>query len=384
MSAEVSGAHALLERLRATTASWAGRSISDPRESGEVTASEWEVFRKLGADPADAEQILAGSVTRVWVSLATEMLDAARRYEANSPMVRSVPDHVLVTALDTELVNAASYACGDGSALIVLNDALVKLAYEVCRVLATLVVAPGETPADDVTEDAQRGLVSVLDWIRVSGHVHAVDLPLDGPRLRIAVELCLAMEEFVIAHEVSHLVLGHHAGCMGSRQILIEVPSTEPIPDPDYQRQELEADCFAMLMVLDLRSKRSEHNDQTLALDGFCSVLPQTRSCSTRSSSCSARGHRAARLGLRIGTCLMLNPDALPAARPARDASGSISLTTDAPRGRARPTALTTVAGCCSVRMTTESSRDFDSSGGATKQRRKLMSRTRDFTLTGA
>ena len=40
------------------------------------------------------------------------------------------------------------------------------------------------------------------------------------------------------------------------------------ISDPDYQREEIEADGLAILMVLDLRSKRSEHNDQTLALDG--------------------------------------------------------------------------------------------------------------------
>jgi hypothetical protein len=266
MNAALSSAQTLLERLRAETAPWGGHSIADPRESGDLTDRERAIVRELVVDPADAE-IPLGNVSDLWTGLATEMLDAARRHQANSELIRAVPEEVIVTALDTYLVNAASYSCEDGSALIVLNDALVDLVYEVPRILARLVTVPGETGPDGATDDARRALIAVLDWIRLSGHVHGVDLPLDRPRLRVAFELCVAIEEFIIAHEVAHLVLGHHGGCMGSRQLLIEVPGPA-ISDPDYQREEIEADGLAILMVLDLRSRRSDHNDQMLALDG--------------------------------------------------------------------------------------------------------------------
>ena len=44
----------------------------------------------------------------------------------------------------------------------------------------------------------------------------------------------------MIAHEVAHLVLGHHAGCMGSRHLLIEVPTPGPeTPDPNFRLEEM-------------------------------------------------------------------------------------------------------------------------------------------------
>jgi hypothetical protein len=266
MDAPVSGAHTLLERIRAETAPWGGYSIADPWEPGDLTDRERAIVREFTADPAAAESVAFGNVSDLWTGLAKKMLAASR--QASSPLIRAVPDEVIVTALDTHLVNAASYSCEDGSALIVLNDALVNLVYEVSRTLTRLVAVPGETSPDEATDDARRALVAVLDWIRVSGHVHGVDLPLDGLRLRIAFELCLAIEEFIIAHEVAHLVLGHHGGCMGSRHLLIELPADQAQPNPDYQREEIEADILAIQMVLGERSKRSELNDQVLALDG--------------------------------------------------------------------------------------------------------------------
>ncbi len=267
MSSPLSSAQTLLESLRSETAPWGGRSIADPRGPGDLTDRERAVLRDLAIDPADAG-IAFGNMSDLWTGLATEMLDSARQHQANSPLIGAVPDKVIVTALDTHLVNAASYSCEDGSALIVLNDALVSLVYEVSRTLATIVSVSGKTRPDGTNDDARSALVALLDWIRLSGHVHGVDLPLDGPRLRVAFELCLAIEEFITAHEVAHLVLGHHDGCMGSRQLLIEVPGHQALPDPDYQREEIEADSLGILMVLDLRSKRTQHNDQALALDG--------------------------------------------------------------------------------------------------------------------
>lgn len=266
MSAPLSGAQALLERLRVQTAPWGGRSIADPREPGEPTEREREVLRDFGIDPVHAD-VAFGSVSELWAGLATEMLDEARLLP-DSPLIASIPDEVIVTALDTHLVNAASYNCDDGSALIVLNDALVDLVYEVPRILVAMISVSGEPLPDGTSDDARRALTVVLDWIRVSGHVHGVDLPLDGVRLRVAFELCLAIEEFIIAHEVAHLVLGHHGGCMGSRHLLIEVQGHEEVPEADYQGDEVEADSFAILMVLKLRARRDQHNDQVLALDG--------------------------------------------------------------------------------------------------------------------
>jgi hypothetical protein len=262
----LSGAETLLERLRAETPSWGGYSIADPREPDDLTDRERDIIRHLAGDQAGPEIVL-GNVSDLWTGLATEMLDVARQHQAAS-LIQVVPDEVIVTALDTHLVNAASYNCEDGSALIVLNDALVNLVYEVSRILALLVEVPGETTPDARTDDARLALIAMLDWIRVSGHVRGVDLPVDRLRLRVAFELCLAIEEFIIAHEVAHLVLGHHAGCMGSRQMLIEVPGHESIPDSDFRGEEIEADSFGILMVLSLRSKRNELSDQALALDG--------------------------------------------------------------------------------------------------------------------
>lgn len=77
MGAPISGAQALLERLRVETAPWGGHSIADPREPGDVTEREREILRDFAIDRADAD-VAFGSVSELWTGLATEMLDAAR------------------------------------------------------------------------------------------------------------------------------------------------------------------------------------------------------------------------------------------------------------------------------------------------------------------
>jgi len=75
----------------------------------------------------------------------------------------------------------------------VLNEALVHLAYETARVLASLVALPEDKERPNQTTEARAALIARLDWIRLSGHVHGVDLQLnDRIRLRVAAELVFA------------------------------------------------------------------------------------------------------------------------------------------------------------------------------------------------
>jgi hypothetical protein len=279
MTSQQSSAETLLARLRSETAPWAGYSPSDPRDPDDLSDEEQSLFRTvltavLGSEVAEDDLPPLGSLSNVWTATADDMLTAWRPYQTEFQLSGSIPDHIVVAGLDTHLVNAASYSLDDGSALIVLNDALVSLYYEVSRILAKLVVFDGEPGRDGVpgnagliasgnaTDDAGPALTSLLDWVRLSGHVHPIDIPLDGSRVRVAAALVHSIEEFVIAHEVAHLVLGHHGGCMGSRQLLIEVPASERGLDHDYRAEELDADSFAILMVLGLRAGRQERNDQ--------------------------------------------------------------------------------------------------------------------------
>lgn len=201
---------------------------------------------------ADAQEAMEAH----WTGRANEYLARLRDLASPEVTIRDVAS-IRVAVLDTHVVNAVSYVYEDGSSLILINDALVVLAYEFCRALASQVTLGDDAPK--VTrEEAAQTLTAQLDWMRLASVSQSIPLDLTGQRIQLAGMMALVIEYFLLGHEVAHVALGHHRGCLGARSLLIEigdVPAPSSVDEGTATSEPLEeeqvADWLAVMMVLE-------------------------------------------------------------------------------------------------------------------------------------
>jgi hypothetical protein len=242
---------------------------------------DWQAFefsvdevRAAGLEDADPLAFDSG-LADLWTSFANEVLDEARESQERSPEYR-IPEKVVVRALDTPVVNASSFWCeGDQSTLIILNWPLVVLLWEVSRLLAARTEAAHETAKVHPEETVVSVAETIFDWFRLSSQSHPVDLPLTPIQRSIATRWCRPMEEFLIAHELAHVMLGHHDACVPSRSLLIETSAQPALQTADAERlqmQEHEADVAGAILVLRRCKDASEQAALLEALQLFFRV----------------------------------------------------------------------------------------------------------------
>jgi hypothetical protein len=244
-------AERLLEQLAAPRA-W--RETADPSLTVENLVALTGLSLPSGIEGQTLEGLHADTMA-LWTRWATEYLGFAHELR---PDLRVRTTRVVVSTLDTHYVNASSWALPDGTALIVLNRSLITLVYEISRAIAGRAVTNTDEEPPVSLETAGHAVVAVMDWVRTCSTADAVTLDLPAQSVPIAYMICQAAERFILAHEVAHLVLGHHDGCMGTgRQILMaacdgppEWASAEEATVARLHGEEHEADVLALALVL--------------------------------------------------------------------------------------------------------------------------------------
>ena len=275
--ASVSGsdAHHLLADLRRGAPAWSGKS----------DALTFEQLRDLGLDDvlnlSELESVTPESLlTTSWQAIVDELAQVARGAQDGSALVvGQVPAEVVVGLLDSELINAASYVLSDDSGLVVVNAAMVVLMYQVSRILASRTrFSDGSLEPTDI-ETSQAALCTLLDWMRLCAHPHAVPMQLASPHIEVAGAICYAMEQFLLSHEIAHMSLGHHDACVGSRSILAEIRGVDSptlvsdsgAPAQNLQVEEFLADMFGLMLTLSVRNSyggQGAYADTAMAVAG--------------------------------------------------------------------------------------------------------------------
>ncbi|MBB5868496.1 hypothetical protein F4553_001875 [Allocatelliglobosispora scoriae] len=226
------------------------------------------------ADAAELRRRLAvavgGSVDAVRLPVAGEsrrggietMLQADARRLTGLGAEQGTADHVdlenmIVRVLDVADLNALSWLCDDGSSLIVVNDALITLLYDVARILAARSRLGDAVTDCDLTHDAAaRHLRDAFEWLVQIGSPGIQGFAIRDDTAHLAGALAAHAERFLVAHEVAHVLLGHH-GCGRTRGLLVELGITDEDEQFNLQEEELEADGTGLaLMLVDAQRSR--------------------------------------------------------------------------------------------------------------------------------
>lgn len=236
-----------------------------------VGLSSTEIESLYNQDSGNADIRLA----ELWTAFSNQILGNLRDNQHRSGEL-IVPDTIIVRSLDTPIVNASSFWCEDGSALIILNQSLIVLLWEAsrliaarCRVMESDKDRTTLVPFGEVVEATE----AIFDWFRLSSQSHPVSLPLTSQQLLLAARWCRAMEEFVIAHEIAHVTLGHHGGCMAARHIFVEIREHQTAEvvdlDPDQLKaQEYAADVAGFMLVMRTREGDGFFSDHGSLIEG--------------------------------------------------------------------------------------------------------------------
>lgn len=150
-------------------------------------------------------------------------------------------EQVAVGLLGDVQANASATTFRDGQWLITMNDGLPFLFYETARALSLKVVySDGSLPPPPTDPTHSAALITeVVRHVVGLGSPGGWDYPVDPARLMFANLLAMNAEMFVIAHEVSHLLLGHPE---------MTIP-TGPDGAPILRQNELDADAVSWRLV---------------------------------------------------------------------------------------------------------------------------------------
>ncbi|MGB2711367.1 MAG: hypothetical protein WBC33_07605 [Conexibacter sp.] len=163
---------------------------------------------------------------------------------------------VLPAEITTTDINAHTLRAGNGGWLILINTGLITFAYKTARALATRVRfydpdgdgAPeaDEPPPEDLDVTAQL-IATPIDWYLEAGIPLGPDFPITNQQMALANDLATAAEQFVVAHELAHQLLGHVAD--GTRSMLVAGATVDAL-NVSHQ-QELDADALGLKLVLE-------------------------------------------------------------------------------------------------------------------------------------
>lgn len=214
-------------------------------EAGWSTRRGTKTFDEL-IDTVRRDLSMASDLRRAMHTLRTRIIDAdvSQRLDAVQPRVA-----VGVTT-DGEL-SAAAFAYPDGSFLVLIDHALMLSTWLAAQVAAVLAphAADATEPADGIAvSDACAAIRLALIRPAVGARAGLVPpLLLSESEMALAASLTSEIDQFLLAHELAHILLGHFNA--GTRALGALVgPSTTS--DRAIEREH-EADLLALTLVLD-------------------------------------------------------------------------------------------------------------------------------------
>ncbi len=148
----------------------------------------------------------------------------------------------------TPRLNAVSMRTATGH-LIVLNQGQVTFAYKVIRAICTRIVIPDE-PTQELDDVA--GIVAqTLDWLRSTYNAPVSDdYPIGSEQLRIATHLAVLAENFILCHELSHILRGHLIGRQEEPFLNVDGMELKAL-QPRFE-EEVAADLLGVQLLLDV------------------------------------------------------------------------------------------------------------------------------------
>ena len=158
------------------------------------------------------------------------------------------PSNVAFLVGQTPRLNALSMRTATGY-LIVLNQGQITLMYKVIRAICTRISIPSE-PNQEL-DDLAEIVAQILDWLRSAYNVPiSQDFAIGPEQLRIAVDLAVLAETFILCHELSHIFRRHLDG--RQEEAFLNVDGMEFNALQPRFEEEVAADLSGVQLLLDV------------------------------------------------------------------------------------------------------------------------------------
>jgi len=262
----------------------------------EMKASD--VFKRLGGakgSPDSCDQLLAAAASTpyeradfVWLRNHIE----PRVQAAIAALDKNLPAQPVIGTLPVGFLNAkVIQPPGGGRPLIVLNDEVFRLPYEVAR--ASVRALGFDTASNGIIRTsvdrrdiaarvaAHPDVTSSLEWA-VLRYLHLISGPPDDgyPSVESKLDLVInirllegltdAMEVFIMSHEFAHLILRHTPGSPSGLNLQAAGSQPVTVNEAAYSwRQELEADAYGFMIMDEVLKKEADQRSGNYLKDPF-------------------------------------------------------------------------------------------------------------------